>query len=74
MFAKVAVFGRASAALRCNALTHFAKPSQWPTRAFLVLMCLVRWKHDVRDIGTHSGNDVWRNVVLHVSFYVTLAP
>jgi hypothetical protein len=28
MFAKVAVFGRASAALRCNALTHFAKPSQ----------------------------------------------
>jgi hypothetical protein len=28
----------------------------------------------VRDIGTHSGNDVWRNFVLHVSFYVTLAP
>jgi hypothetical protein len=27
----------------------------------------------VRDIGTLSGNDVWRNVMLLVSFYVTLA-
>jgi hypothetical protein len=36
-------------------------------------MCIVRWKHDVRDIGTPSGNDVWRNLILLDSFYVTLA-
>jgi hypothetical protein len=37
-------------------------------------MCLVRWTHDVWDIGNPSGNDVWRNVMLLVSFYVMFAP
>ena len=40
----------------------------------LCLMCVVRWKHDARVIRTPSGNDVWRNMMLLVSFYVTLAP